>query len=140
MVYLLVGKTIPKGAQTPRPCFVHIEDPPRVSPQQKQRGAFRVCELADAAGGFCCSAAFFGSLPEYVQNTYKNTLKTPETGANVVIFRRNLLNFCILLIRPKRGQTKRRAARLFRAFGRVVNTVHGAGKTRAPLLPYGGRR
>lgn len=42
LVYLLVGKTLPKGKQKPRPCFVHIESPPRVSPQQKQRGAFRV--------------------------------------------------------------------------------------------------
>lgn len=40
LVYLLVKKTIPKGKHTPRPCFVHIESPPRVSPQQKQRGVF----------------------------------------------------------------------------------------------------
>ena len=61
------------------------------------------------------SAALLHSLalcPNTSKTRPKTRQKRPKTGANVVLFRRNLLNFCILLIRPKRGQTKRRARRL----------------------------
>ena len=108
MVYLLVGKTIPKGAQTPRPCFVHIEDPPRVSPQQKQRGAFRSCEFYRRGGRFLLLLYSLALCPNTSKTRPKARQKRPKTGANVVLFRRNLLNFCILLIRPKHGQTKTR--------------------------------
>ena len=54
-------------------------------------------------------------LPENGQKSAINRLKIAEKGGKS---RCSLLYFCILRIRPKRGQTKRRAARLFRAFAR----------------------
>lgn len=69
------------------------------------------------------SAALLHSLalcPNTSKTRPKTRQKRPKTGANVVLFRRNLLNFCILLIRPKHGQTKTRggaAVSGFRAGG-----------------------
>ena len=57
------------------------------------------------------SAALLHSLalcPNTSKTRPKTRQKRPKTGANVVLFRRNLLKFCILLIRPKHGQTKTR--------------------------------
>lgn len=85
------------------------------------------------------SAALLHSLalcPNTSKTRPKTRQKRPKTGTNVVLFRRNLLNFCILLIRPKHGQTKTRggaAVSGFRAGGEYC--TRGGQNTRpAPTI------